>query len=184
MHQFRISIHHGLHRPFAQSLHDVIFLPDESDKAALATVLRKKRTTFECMVLYNPEWVWQCVKWFVPPPEALAACVLEVIQKFGPLQDTKTGQPLFNNASWEAAQTVLENIRQHYYSDLPKFQLYSTQGKDTDSLTLYRCMWGTNNVEGGVHCNIIKCFGSYNASPRFGTNLLRDYSLCRNLKVC
>jgi hypothetical protein len=136
------------------------------------------------MVLYNSEWVWQRVKRFVPPPETLAPRVLEVIQKFGPLQDAVTGQPLFNNTSWEAARTVLENIQQGYYSDPPGFQLYSTRGEDTDGLTLYRCVRGTNNVEGGVHRNIIKRFGSYNASARFSTNLLRDYNVCRNLKVC
>ncbi|KAK2463999.1 hypothetical protein APHAL10511_003943 [Amanita phalloides] len=31
--------------------------------------------------------------------------------------------------------------------------------------------------------NIIKRFGSYNASPRFAVNLLCDYCLCHNLKV-
>jgi len=114
------------------------------------------------MVLYNSEWVWQRVKRFIPPPEILAPRVLEVIQKYGPLQDAVTGQSLFNKASWEAARTVLENVRQGY---------------------LYRCARGTNNVEGGVHRNIIKRFGSYNASAQFSTNLLRDYNLCRNLKV-
>ena len=106
--------------------------------------------TFERMVLYNSEWVWQHVKWFVPPPETLAAYVLEVLQKFGPLQDAKTRQPLFNNASWEAAQTVLKNIQQGYYSDPPQFQLYSIRGKDTDRLTLYQCVRGTSELDSAV----------------------------------
>jgi len=70
-----------------------------------------------------------------------------------------------------------------YYSDPPGIKLYTIQCQDKDGLNIYRCARGTNNVEGGVHQNIIKRFGSYNASPRFAVNLLRDYCLCHNLRV-
>jgi hypothetical protein len=106
-----------------------------------------------------------------------------VLQKYGPLQDAITKQPLFNDASWEKARTVLENIRMGFYSDPPGVALYMVHGKDSSGLTLYKCLRGTNHVEGGVHQNIARWFGPYNASPQFAVNLLRDYCLTHNLKV-
>ncbi|KAL6306811.1 hypothetical protein BKA93DRAFT_748186 [Sparassis latifolia] len=74
-------------------------------------------------------------------------------------------------------------ISMGYYSNPPGVKLYTVQGKDCDGLTIYRCMHRTNNVEGGVHQNIVRCFGSFNASPKFAVSLLRDYVLCHNLKL-
>lgn len=183
MHQFKISMHHGLRRPFARALRDAIFLPDPDDKAAVEGVLSKKNISFDQKVLYKSDWVWQRVKRLVPPPEILTPRVIEVLQKFGPLKDAITGEPLFNNASWEKAQNVIENVRMGYFSDPPGVMLYTFQRKDKDGLSLYRCLRGTNNVEGGIHQNIVRRFGSFNASPRLTVNLLRDYVLCHNLRV-
>jgi hypothetical protein len=183
MDQFKISVHHGLRRPFGRALRDAFFIPNPDDKAEVGNVLSTRQTTYECMVLTKPEWVWSRVRRLVPPPEILLPHVKEVLLKFGPLKDAKTSQPLFNEASWEKAKNIIENIRLGYYSDPPGIELYIINGKDADGLTLYRCICGTNNVEGGVHQNIAKHFGSYNASPRFAVNLARDYCLCHNLRV-
>lgn len=183
MHQFKIPVHHGLRRPFARALRDAIFIPDPEDKSAVEKVLASKNVTWNQMVLWKSDWVWRRVKRFVPSPENLCRRVTEVFEVYGPLQDATTNQPLFNDNSWQQAKNILENIRRGYYSDPPGISLYTAWGKDNNNLPIYRCARGTNNVEGGVHQNIIKCFGSYNASPQFAVNLLRDYSLCHNLKV-
>jgi hypothetical protein len=78
---------------------------------------------------------------------------------------------------------MIEDVYMSYYSDAPGISLYTIHGMDSDGLTLYWCSQGTNNVEGGVHQNIVKCFRSCNASPRFAVNLLCDYALWHNLKV-
>ena len=101
----------------------------------------------------------------MPPPEILLPWVAEVFTKCGPLKDAKKGQPLFNEDCWEKAKNILKNIHLGYYSDPPGVLLYHEDGYDRDGLPLYQCLHGTNNVEGGVHQNIIKRFGSYNASP-------------------
>ncbi|KAH7920342.1 hypothetical protein BV22DRAFT_1133160 [Leucogyrophana mollusca] len=183
MDQFKISLHHGLRRPFACALRDAIFIPDSEDKAAVLRVLEARCTTFQQMVLHDLGWVWQRVKRLVPPPEILTPQVLQVLHEFGPLKDAVTGQPLFSDASWNKAKNIIENIRLGYYSDPPGVKLYTVQQKDADKLTIYRCLRGTNNVEGGVHQNIIRRFGPFNASPRLAVNLLRDYSLSHNLKL-
>jgi hypothetical protein len=183
MAMFKISPQHGLHRPFARALHDAIFLPDPHDKAAMSQILQTRMITFDQMVLRHPTWVWRRVKRFVPPPEVLLPHVKLILQTYGPLLDATTHQPLFNKLSWEKAKNILENIRMGYYSDPPGIVLYISMGKDSDDLNLYKCLRGTNHVEGGVHQNIAKRFGSYNTSPRFALNLLWDYCLCHNLKV-
>jgi hypothetical protein len=50
-------------------------------------------------------------------------------------------------------------------------------------LPIYRCIRGTNSLEGGVHQNVIRFFGSFNAIPRFADSLLAVYRHMHNLKI-
>ncbi|TFY76543.1 hypothetical protein EWM64_g7467, partial [Hericium alpestre] len=183
MDQFKISVNHGLRRPFAHALRDAIFIPDPEDKAAIEDVLQRRGTSFKAMFFSHPKWILRRMKCHVPEPETLVSRVFEVLFTYGPLKDAKTGQPLFNDTAWDTVRNVLENIRHGYYSDPPGLSLYFVRGRDKDGLLLYRSLRGTNHVEGGVHQNIIQCFSAYNASPEFAVNLLRDYFLCHNLRV-
>lgn len=183
MDQFPISVHHGMRRPFARALRDAIFMPDQSDFTAINAVLETRGTSFSSMMLTHSEWVLRRLRRHVPAPEKLLPRVFEVIEKFGPLKDAKTGQPLFNKTCWDLAKNFLENVRRGYYSDPPGVQLYYPQKKDKDGLMRYKCIRGTNGVEGGIHQNIIRRFGAFNASPRFAIALLRDYCLIHNMKV-
>ena len=137
MDQFKISVHHGLHCPFLRALCDALFLPDPEDKAAVEHVLEKCKTTFKQMVLSKPDWVWQRVKCYVPPPEILVARAHIVLQTYGPLKDATTGLPLFNDASWDKARCVMENIQMGFYSDPPSINLYTIQWQDKDGLFVY-----------------------------------------------
>ncbi len=183
MDQFKIPIHHGFRRPFTRALRDAILLPDPGDKSAVEDVLQKRNVSWAQMLLSHPDWLWRRVRRFAPKPNILFERVRDVLVLYGPLKDATTGLPLFNDASWEKAANILENIRLGYYSDPPGIQLYMVSGKDRNGLTLYRCIQGTNNVEGGIHQNIAKRFGSYNASPRFAVNLICDYRFCHNVAV-
>lgn len=183
MDQFKISLHHGLRRPFSHALRDAIFLLDPEDRAAVEKVLKTKNMSFQQMVLAHSDWVWQRVKRLMPPPETLAPRVAEVLQTYGPLKDAVTGQPLFNDSSWDKARAIIENIKMGYYSDPPGYSFYALVRTDKYGLDVYRCSRGTNNVEGGIHQNIIRHFGSFNASPRLTVNLLRDYTLTHNLEA-
>ena len=183
MNQFKISVHHGLRRPFSRALRDALFILDPEDVANVEKVLKVKDLTFKNAVLYFSDWVWQRVKRCVPPAEILASRVVEVFRMYSPLKDAKTSQPLFNDDSWETARTIMENIKMGYYSDPPGMKFYTFVRKDKNGLSIYRCSRGTNNVEGEIHQNIIRRFGSFNASPCLAVNLLRDYCLSHNLKV-
>ncbi|KAG2055820.1 hypothetical protein BDR06DRAFT_970603 [Suillus hirtellus] len=149
MDQFKISLHHGLQRPFSHALRDAIFLLDPEDCAAVKKVLEMKNTTFQQMVLTNSDWVWQHVRRLIPPPETLAPRVAEVLQIYGPLKDAVTGQPLFNDLSWEKARTVIENIKMGYYSDPPGYSFYALLRMDKHGLGVYRQAYvGTMNHTG------------------------------------
>jgi hypothetical protein len=178
-----ISLHHGLRRPFARALRDAFFLVDLEDKASLEAFFATKGVTWESMVRNHPSWLYQRVRRFVPPPNELFARVSKVYAVYGPLKDAKTSLPLFNDKAWELSKNALENIRRGYYSDPPNIQLYFTCGKDKYGLMRYRCCRGTNGIEGGVHQNIIRWFGTFNAAPDFAVALLRDYVLYHNLTV-
>ena len=119
----------------------------------------------------------------MPPPEILFSCVAAVIKTFGPLKDSTTGQPLFTEKAWDVTKNILEHIRRGYYSDPPGIPLYFEIGKDKHDLTLYRCCCGTNDLEGGVHQNLIRCFTSFNVSPRQAVNMILDYAVCHNMQV-
>jgi hypothetical protein len=88
------------------------------------------------------------------------------------MKDAITSQPLFSTMAYAQAELMLESISLGHYSDPPGINLYMERGRDIDDLPLYRCLRGTNSIEGGIHQNIAKRFGSYNASPRFAVNLL------------
>ncbi|GBE79021.1 hypothetical protein SCP_0202180 [Sparassis crispa] len=148
MDQFKIPLHHGMRRPFARALHDALLLPDPNDKSAIEEVLSSRGITWDQMVLWKSDWVWQRVRRLVPPPEILLQRVTDVFDACRPAVDATTRQPLFNEASWEKARNVLENIRLRYYSDPPGVKMYIIDRTDGDGLTVYRCIRGTNNVEG------------------------------------
>ncbi|KAF8633831.1 hypothetical protein AX17_004351 [Amanita inopinata Kibby_2008] len=183
MDQFPISQHHALRAPFARALRDAIFLFDPEDKAIMEDFLQKQNISWESILRCHPDWVLRRVKRIVPCPEELLPRVAKVLHSYGPLQDPKTGQPLFNQQAWDICTNVLENIRRGYYSDPPGIPFYYLRGKDKNGLMRYRCVRGTNGIEGGVHQNVIRWFAAFNASPEFAVELLRDYRQYHNLRV-
>jgi hypothetical protein len=183
MDQFPILTHHALRAPFARALRDALFVFDPEDKVVLENFLKTKNSSWNEALSYHSDWLLQHVKRIVPGPEVLLPRVAAVLDSYGPLLDPTSGQPLFNSRAWEVAANVLENIRRGYYSDPPNISFYYPRGKDKHGLMRYRCVRGTNAIEGGIHQNIIRWFGTFNASPDFAVELLRDYTLTHNLKV-
>lgn len=103
---------------------------------------------------------------------------------FGPLRDSKTGRSLFDKLVWKQALSVLKTVQLGHASDPPGIQLYfKTGSKDRYGLTLYRCIRGTNSLEGGVHQNLIRKFGSFGAGPELANAMLTEYRLRHNMDV-
>lgn len=185
MHGIPISRTHGLRKPFARDLRDAIFLLDEDDKARITIQLAKSGITFDRQMRYNAKWVLARCKRVIPPPEQLYPAVKKVFDTYGPLQDAKTGLPLFNNACWHAVKNALKVVRNGQLSDPPGIPLYYVVALDhkENNLPIYRCIRGTNFVEGGVHQNIRRRLPIAGASPRHTVTRLTDYVLKHNLLV-
>lgn len=182
-HQFPISLQHGLRRPFSKALSRAFFIPNLDDRRAVDHVLRQKNTTYEAKLRSNPDYIRKRVRYRVPPPEKLFSRIAGVLKTFGPLCDAQTKQPLFNEKAWVVAKNVLDHVRHGDYSDPPDVSMYFEAGKDKNGLTLYRCCRGTNDVEGGVHQNLIRRFTSFNVSPRRAVNMILDYVSAHNMQV-
>ncbi|KAI0688289.1 hypothetical protein BC835DRAFT_1529543 [Cytidiella melzeri] len=162
--QVKVSQKHGIHAPYKRALRDALLIIDPEDKAVVEVVLEQRGIKFSDMVLWKSDWVWKRVKRLVPCATILFQRVSEVFKTYGPLKDAKTGKPLFKGEDqWQQARNIPENIR---------MGLYSTH---LTSVAIH--------VEGGIHQNIIRYFGTFNTSPQLSVNLIRDYCLMHNLWV-
>ena len=107
-----------------------------------------------------------------------------MFETYGPLKCARTGRPLFDNEAWKQSKNVLSSIHEGHVSDPPGYSFYFKMGQDRDGLILYRCCRGTNSLEGGIHQNVIRKFGSFGASPALADAVLADYRLRHNIDVC
>ena len=119
----------------------------------------------------------------IPPPEKLYPKVKQLFEIYGPLKCARTGRSLFDNEAWKQSKNILKSIHEGQVSDPPGFSFYVHMRKDRDGLPLYRCCRGTNSLEGGIHQNIIRKFGSFGASPELTDAVLADYRLRHNIDV-
>jgi hypothetical protein len=132
MHQFPISMQHGLHWPFAHSLWDSFFIPDTKDKKAFNIFITLKWVIWDIIFSYYPKLIFQRIRHHIPPLEELLQQVFMVLMTYGLLKDTTTGRPFFNDRAWEIMETVLENIQRGYHTDPP--------------VTKMPCLHGRNNM--------------------------------------
>ncbi|KAF8834798.1 hypothetical protein BDN67DRAFT_1016146 [Paxillus ammoniavirescens] len=158
--------------------------PDTQTLCTVEEILKKGNSSYEAKLLSKPKWVLACVRRYVPTVEILLSRVAAVIQTFDPLKDSTTEQTLFNEKAWDAAKNILEHIWGGYYSDPPSVSLCFEVGKDKHRLTLYRCCHGTNDLEGGVHQNLIRWWqASFNVSSRHAHNMALEYGVTHNMQV-
>ena len=160
-HMIPISVNHGLRSIFLRTLRDHIM---RWDPTARATVDRVCCTVFQLsfdqMLIRNPRFIAAHTPHYVPPPSVLVPAIQKVANTFGNSLDAKTGLPLFSKLAWAKMDAVVDLARQGYLSDMDGVILYEKAGVDKYGLQKYRCMRGTNNVEGGPHSDIYKKFGA------------------------
>lgn len=176
---------HGAALAFAWAFRDALFVPDPVIKARIIEVLaaRNPSTTYEEVLAKNPKWLFQRLPRRIPPPNELYPVIKELFDTYGHLIDAATGKPLFDEQVWQRAKGVLQAIRDGYVSDPADVELYVKESVDSEGLDKYRCLRGTNSVEGGCHQNLIRIFQCFNASPQIATCLLAEYVLRHNLNV-
>ena len=117
----------------------------------------------------------------VPPPSQHYWRVRKVFETFGPMVDSKTGIPLFNDRAWAKADNVLNEILMGYCADPPGYfpyhQRLNVRGEpkyDQDGIALLDCSRGTNDTE-CAHKQIITAFGSWVTGIEMSDTLLREH---------
>lgn len=180
-----ISLKHGLAKEFKRRLRDALFIVDEDDKKLVQEryIIKRKGETWERLLLHRPKWLLRRVRRYVPSPDELYSIVKQLFDTLGPLPCNTTNRPLFDKQSKKYADNVLKYIQTGYVSDPDGIPLYFKVRVDCYGLPIYRCARGTNSVEGSVHQNIIRKFGSFNTSADLADCALADYRLRHNTDV-
>jgi len=156
-----IPINHGMRPIFLCALRDHIMQWDPGSKSAVNKVHHKAfKLTFDQMLAWNPHFIAERTPRYIPSPSILVPAIEHVYKSFGNALDAKTNEPLFNKQAWIKAKAVLELACQGYLSDIEGVVLYEKAGVDEYGLQKWRCLRGTNNVEGGPHGDIYCKFGA------------------------
>ena len=156
-----IPMNHGLQASYSRSLWDHLMHWDPVIRNAVhAVCVREFNKTFDEMLMKNPRWITLRTPQYVPPPSVIVPVIEHVFETFGHGLDAKTGEPLFNKKAWAKAKSILELAREGYLSDIKGVVLYEKVGIDSYGLQTYKCLRGTNKVEGGPHADIYKKFGA------------------------
>ena len=129
-------------------LRDAIFILNKEDVKAVSQVLDLRGKSFQDVLHENPKWIFKRVRRIVPPPVQLYFAVKEVYDHCADVLDAKTSKPLFDSAAKLQANQNLKLIKEGWVSDPPDVQLYFDIGVDEQGLRIYRCVRGTNSVEG------------------------------------
>ena len=178
-----ISKSHALRKLFARAVRDAMFVVNKEDRALVEILLKAQGSSWDEKLKYNPKWLWRRVRRTIPSPDELYKLLSAVIKLYGPLEDSATGQPLFNATAWKSAKNLLKLVQQGYLSDPPGIPLYYKIGVDRDDLPIWRCCRGTNFTEGGVHHSIRDSFPSSSISARHAVNRMNIFMLRHNLLV-
>ncbi|ODQ72842.1 hypothetical protein LIPSTDRAFT_277289 [Lipomyces starkeyi NRRL Y-11557] len=95
-------------------------------------------------------------------PRTFLPSLKKLFFAFGGIKCASSKKAFFTNEAWHEAQLILREVRPGYYSDPKDFPLYFEKVQDSNGLLLYRCIRGTNSLEGGVHQNLIAKFSHFN----------------------
>jgi hypothetical protein len=183
-HMIPTPINHGLRPAFLRALRDHMLRWDPVARKTVDGVCRRVfKLTFDEMLIRNPRFIAARTPRFVPPPSVLVPALEHVFDTYGSALDVKTNAPLFNKEAQKKATAVVELARHGYLSDVDGIVMYEKAGIDKYGLQKWKCLRGTNNVEGGPHGDIYRKFGALNAGPRLTVNCLTDHRTWYNLQA-
>ncbi|KAH8109627.1 hypothetical protein DFH11DRAFT_1474484, partial [Phellopilus nigrolimitatus] len=174
---------HTLRKSFSIAYSDTLFVPDKEDKARVIAVLRAGNLTWDSVKRERPDWLWERVRRYIPQKDILFKLLKELFDCWGNVKCSRTGATLFTAECWKKTKGVLEEVSLGYLSDPPGIPLYVLLHGDKNGSPRYRCLRGTNSVEGGVHMVIRRKFGSLNLSVKGADELMSDVRHRHNLDV-
>ena len=160
-HMLPIPVNHGSCSAFLRALRDHILRWDPVVRSNVDQACRRHfNLTFDQMLARNPRFIAERTPRHVPSPSILVTAIEHVYQMFENAIDAKTGAPLFTEQLRAKADAVLELAREGYLSDVIGVPMYEKAGVDQYGMQKWKCLCGTNNVEGGPHGDIYRKFGA------------------------
>ena len=113
----------------------------------------------------------------MPPPKELHRWYMLVYKEFHDIKCAKSGKALFAKKEAKSLHdTTLQHIRKNCFSDIPLVSYCIPHGEDKDGLTLYKCIRGTDALE-GLHQKLRQLARGFNNSPRLMIALISDFFL-------
>jgi hypothetical protein len=178
-----ISKDHSLAKQFSRFLRDVLLVPDKIDKARVEAVLKKNGKTWEQAVRSKPDWIWDRVRRYVPPPDVVEPVLKKLFDTHSNLKCSRRNIRLFDSDTHKAVAALIEDVRKGWVSDPAGYALYNRLRTDKYGLDIWHCIRGTSGLEGSVHMPVRSRFGSLGASVEMTVALLSDFCYRRNLEV-
>ncbi|CAM9377655.1 unnamed protein product [Ectocarpus sp. 6 AP-2014] len=176
---------HGAFRPFMARLRDACFLVNRDDVLQAKKVLeRRGMSPAQVQQAKDQDWSYflrKCRR-LVPPPSELLKRFDKVVQEFGNCVDIISKEVLLRPKSMKAVSLLRKHIVAGFLSDPDGVAMYYAVGKVTDGLVNYRCVRGTNDVE-GYHRYLRTLLASYCASPALAQSVLLEFNFRWNLKM-
>jgi hypothetical protein len=155
-----IPVNHGARSAFLRALRDHMLRWDPDSRKAVDGVCRREfNLSFDQMLVRNPRFIAERTPRHIPTPSVLVSALQHVFGMFRDAIDAKTGARLFTPDFIAKSEALLELARQGYLSDTD-VPMYERAGIDKYGLQKWKCIRGTNKVEGGPHGDIYRKFGA------------------------
>ena len=177
-------MHHEVKKAYFVALRDAWMVFDPVVLEEVKDTLRANGfddDDVDARMYYDFDFFRQRIARRVPPPSIHYWRVRRVFELFGSVVDSKTKQPLFNEAAWRRANNVLLEILQGNAADAPGYVPYhqrlDAKGQpavDQYGLALLDCSRGTSDTE-CAHKQIVTAYGSWVAGVELSDVLLREW---------
>lgn len=180
-----LSKMHSGFKEFARQFSRSMCLVDRNDLEAVRKIYEKKGISLSYAMRAHPDRMRKRIRTMIPPPNILIPRLRRLFETWADVVcsvDSKRGK-LFNDAARHQADLLIRIAQMGLVSDPPGAQLYFLMGKDRDGLNMYRTIRGTSDIEGGLHMEVQRTFGSLQASPELTDSLLRNIRHRRNTSV-
>jgi hypothetical protein len=177
---------HSAFQAFSHDFSEAIFIRDKDDEARVHAVLDAKGISWDYAKRAKAAALNRRIRRYIPPRDILSQRLKLLFDGYkAVLCSTRQGrkQRFFSKEAEEMSKRLLQTAQLGFLSDPPGIPLYYKMGIDRDGLTIYRCIRGTNSVEGGVHMVVRRVFGSLQASPELAECILLNWILRHNSTV-
>eukprot|EP00123_Amoebidium_parasiticum_P019075 comp24337_c0_seq10/m.46213 comp24337_c0_seq10/g.46213 ORF comp24337_c0_seq10/g.46213 comp24337_c0_seq10/m.46213 type:complete len:1170 (-) comp24337_c0_seq10:91-3600(-) len=158
---------HPRRAEYARALSEAIFVWNEEDYGHVKGVLEQKGIDIETELKGGDlSYFMERIRRVIPDPYTLVSRLVEFKNTYKDVPPGPDGKPLFKKDGFERLESLLEHAQNGCLSDPPGLPLYYETTADADGLMRYRCIRGTNEVEGAVHNPLATHFGATRMSLR------------------